>query len=198
MRAHAHTTRLAAAVLAAGTLAVLAGCAGDGSDVADGADRSRVAVPDAAIDPPSATIALRAVGDGGTLAEASQPGTADGGVLPLLEPRLRGTAVGEDGNEGVARVRVSITQRARCQAGDGRPFVRRRVRYYPPPQVERIRSRPGARLPIRRARSRVLALATAECGRGSLIGIDGQLWGEAINGSGLEAVTPHIHFRYRR
>lgn len=72
------------------------------------------------------------------------------------------------------------------------------MRYYPPPQIERIRSRPGARLPTRRTRSRVLALATAGCGEGELIRVDGQLWGEAINGSGLEAVTPHIHFRYRR
>lgn len=28
--------------------------------------------------------------------------------------------------------------------------------------------------------------------------VHGELWGEAINGSGLEAVTPHLRFAYRR
>lgn len=195
-------TRTFAAALAFGAVCALAGCLTDDDDAGTaarhGAQTGRVAVPDSAIDPPSATIALGTVGGGRTLAEASQPGEAHAGLVPLREPRLRGTAVGNDGNEGVARVRVSIAQKARCQAGDGRHFIRRRIRYHPPPQIERIRSRPGARLQTRRTRSLVLPLATGECGEGTLIGVDGELWGEAINGSGLEAVTPHIRFRYRR
>jgi len=59
---------------------------------------------------------------------------------------------------------------------DAGTAARHCFRYHPPPQIERIRS----------------------SGEGTLIGVDGKLWGEAINGSGLEAVTPPIRFRYRR
>ena len=194
-------TRIFAAALALGAVWALAGCVTQDDDAGTaarhGSQTGRVAVPDSAIDPPSATIALGTAGDERTLAEASQPGEAHAGLVPLREPRLRGTAVADDGNEGVARVRVSIAQRARCQAGDGSLFIRRRIRYHPPPQIERIRSSPGFRLQTRRTRSLVLPLATGGCGEGTLIG-DGKLWGEAINGSGLEAVTPPIRFRYRR
>jgi hypothetical protein len=57
---------------------------------------------------------------------------------------------------------------------------------------------PGARLPTRLARSRQLSLVGARCGHhAEAVEVGGQLWSEAINGHGLEAVTPHIHFPYR-
>jgi hypothetical protein len=44
-----------------------------------------------------------------------------------------------------------------------------------------------------------LALIGARCGPDAqAVEVHGQLWGEAINGRGLEAVTPHIRFSYRR
>lgn len=163
-----------------------------------GADAGRVVVPPSEIDPPTARIVLGSPGDDRTLAQASQPGSGHVRVVALDEPRLTATATGEDHNEGVARVRVSLAQEIRCRRRDGTRFVRRRVRYRPPPQVERIRSRPGIRLATRRRRSLRLSLATRACGRAAEVSeLHGELWVETINGSGLEAVTPHIRFQWR-
>ena len=174
-------------------LALLAGCdtpAGERTQRSQ--DGARVAVPDAPHDPPRAAIALA---DGRrTLARASQPGGAHAEVVALRRPSLRGSTTGFDADEGVARVRVSVSERIACSGGE----LRRRIRYFPPPQIERIRSRPGARLPVRRVRSLVIRVGGGRCGRGDRpTEVRGELWGEAINGSGLEAVTPHIRFRWR-
>jgi hypothetical protein len=131
-------------------------------------------------------------------AEASQPGSRHSGELELAEPRLRGT-VGEDRNGGIVRVRVSISERISCQADDGRRFERLSTRYFPPPQIEQIRAAPGARLPTRSSRSRLLSLARERCGAGAeATEVHGRLWGEVINGRGLETITPPVRFRYRR
>jgi hypothetical protein len=166
-----------------------------GTQAGHGADPGRVAVPDRDPSPPTATVAL-ARADGGTLAEASQPpaGTAPRAVT-LEQPVLRGTTTGRDPNGGVARARVSIREEIECQKGE-RAYRRLRTRYFPPPQVERIRSNPGARLPTTATRSVPLRLSEARCGAGRLTAVHGELWGEAINGSGLEAVTPHLEFVY--
>jgi hypothetical protein len=62
--------------------------------------------------------------------------------------------------------------------------------------VERIRSNRGARLPTRSRRSLSLRLSEGRCHPGRLTAVYGEVWGEAINGSGLEAVTPHLRFVY--
>jgi hypothetical protein len=164
--------------------------AGHGADVP-----STVAVPDSDRTPPQATITLSA---GGTrLGSASQPpGSEHAAVVRLPRPSLRGTTVGRDTDGGVARVRVSVKERITCRAhGSGATFARRRTRYFPPPQIERIRSNPGAVLPTRRVRSLELEVGGGRCGPGArAVSIHGELWGEAINGSGLEAVTPHVRF----
>jgi hypothetical protein len=166
-----------------------------GTRAGHGADPGRVAVPERDPSPPTATIAL-ARADGGTLAEASQPPEgATPEAVTLEEPALRGIATGRDPNGGVARVRVSIREEIECR-GEGGAKRRLRTRYFPPPQVERIRSNPGARLPTKATRSQALRLSDARCGAGRLIAVHGELWGEAINGSGLEAVTPHLKFVY--
>ena len=165
-----------------------------------GPDPSRVAVPETDGTPPMARIMLASAGDGRPLAEASQPpGDAVPDTVTLPRPRLRATAVAVDSDGGVARVRVSVRERITCRRSDAAPVVRRRTRYFPPPQIERILSTPGTRLPATRTRSLSLGLAVGRCGA-SRPGVDvhGELWGEAINGSGLEAVTPHIRFVYRR
>jgi hypothetical protein len=159
-----------------------------------------VAVPDRDATPPSATIVLARADDLGTLAEASQPpGQAGTETVELREPRLIGTALAEDGDGGIARVRVSIRERITCRSADRARSTRLRTRYFPPPQIERIRATPGTRLPATRKRSLRLSLAGGRCGPdGEAVEIHGELWGEAINGSGLEAVTPHVRFVYRR
>lgn len=166
-----------------------------GTQAGHGVNPGRVVVPERDPSPPAATITL-ALADGTKLAEASQPGKAPQPRTVILdEPTLRGTTTGRDANGGVARVRVSLREKHACRKAD-RAYHRLRTRYFPPPQIERIRSNPGARLPARATRSLRLSLSKTRCGAGRLAGMHGELWGEAINGSGLEAVTPHLRFVY--
>jgi hypothetical protein len=168
-----------------------------GTQAGHGADPRRVEVPERDRTPPIATIAL-ARADGPALAEISQPpAPTRPPTVTLDEPKLRGTARGRDENGGVARVRVSLREKIECRGSDG-VYERLRTRYFPPPQVERIRSNPGARLPTEDTRSLPVRLSESRCGAGSLSAVHGELWGEAVNGSGLEAVTPHLRFTYRR
>jgi hypothetical protein len=164
--------------------------AGHGADVP-----ATVEVPDSDRTPPAATITLSS--GGRRLGSASQPpGTVRAGVVRLGRPNLRGTTVGRDPDGGVARVRVSIKERITClRGGSDTTFARLRTRYFPPPQIERIRSTPGATLRTRRVRSLELRVGGGRCGPGARpVSVHGELWGEAINGSGLEAVTPHVRF----
>lgn len=134
---------------------------------------------------------------GRQLAGASRPGSPHSGELELTEPRLRGTTVGEDPNGGIARVRVSISERISCRGDDGTRFERLRARYFPPPQIEQIRAAPGAGLPTHGKRSRLLSLAGERCGANAeATEVHGKLWGEVINGHGLETFTPPVRFRY--
>jgi hypothetical protein len=160
------------------------------------ADEGDVAVPEHDASPPAARIVLFAERGGPALGQAAQPpGGSSPPVVKLRAPRLLGTTFGLDRDGGIARVRVSVTERITCRAPGGRLFERRRVRYFPPPQIERIRSTPGALLPATAMRSVPLALGRRRCGpRARVDRVHGELWGEAINGSGLESVTPHIPF----
>ena len=165
-----------------------------GTSAGHGADPQRVAVPERDGSPPQATIEL-ANAAGVTLARASQPGPPATRLVTLDEPRLRGTTRGRDANGGVARVRVSLRETLECRGPSG-VYTRLSTRYFPPPQIERIRSNPGALLPTTATRSLRLSLSERRCGAGRLTAAHGELWGEAINGSGLEAVTPHLRFAY--
>ena len=94
---------------------------------------------------------------------------------------------------------MSISERISCRGDDGTRFERLRARYFPPPQIEQIRVAPGARLPTRSTRSRLLALAGERCGpKAEATEVHGKLWGEVINGHGLETITPPVRFRHRR
>jgi hypothetical protein len=148
--------RLAIAAL----LLALAGCDGDEpAGERPVSPPARVAVPPRDDSPPATTITLRDA-RGQPLARASQPpGPGHPAPVELHEPRLRGTAVGRDVDGGVARVRVSIREEIACRHPDGREERRPRTRYFPPSQIERIRSNPGARLPTRVTRTLPLALA---------------------------------------
>jgi hypothetical protein len=179
--------------VAATALLLVCRCGGDAP-----ADPIRVAVPAHDATPPEAVITLRRAG-GARLARASQPpGPAHPRPVTLNEPRLGATTLGRDPDGGVARVRVSISERIACRSDGGRSYERLRTRYFPPPQIENIRSNPGAPRPTALTRSLTLALAGDRCGGGRATAVHGELWGEAINGSGLEAVTPHIRFAWRR
>jgi hypothetical protein len=159
-------------------------------------DPRRVPVPGRDRTPPRATITLAGAG-GEALAEAAMPGAPHRAVVRLERPRLLGTTVGQDADSGVARVRVSMRERLVCRDAGGATFERARLRYVPAPQIERIRSSPGALLSTRAERSVPRDLSSTRCGRGAeVMHAEGEVWGEAINGLGLEAVTPHIRFEY--
>jgi hypothetical protein len=169
-----------------------------GTRFGHGADAARVRVPERDESPPAAAIALERP-DGTAVAQAAQPGEAPEEVVRLPTPRLRGTTTGVDGESGVPRVRVSVKETITCARANGQRADRERVRYFPPPQIERIRSAPGARLPTRETRTVTVALGRGRCpARSEPVAIAGELWGEAINGLGLEAVTPHIRFTHGR
>lgn len=179
--------------VAATALLLVCRCGGDAPT-----DPIRVAVPARDPTPPEAVITLRRAG-GAPLVRASQPpGPAHPRPVMLTEPRLGATALGRDPDGGIARVRVSISERIACRGDGGHAYERLRTRYFPPPQIENIRSNPGAPRPTALTRSLTLALVGDRCGRGRATAVHGELWGEAINGSGLEAVTPHLRFVWRR
>jgi hypothetical protein len=177
----------------AAVLLLVCRCGGDAP-----ANPIRVAVPAHDESPPEAVIIMRRL-DGARLGRHSQP--PEPGHPPpirLDQPRLRATALGRDPNGGVARVRVSISERISCRDEGGRTEDVLRTRYFPPPQIETIRSNPGTPRPTALTRSLPLALVGDRCGGHQATAVHGELWGEAINGSGLEAVTPHLRFSWRR
>jgi hypothetical protein len=138
--------------------------------------------------------------NGTPLAEASQPPQRQrDAAVELEQPSLRGTAVGLDPNGGVARIRVSLKELVTCRAPDGSRFERPRIRYFPPQQIERIRSKPGTRLVTRKSRTQMLTLGAGRCGAAQaveVVEVEGELWAEATNGNGLEAITPHLPFSW--
>jgi hypothetical protein len=169
-----------------------------GTRAGHGADRALVEVPYADATPPMATIAL-VLPDGRTAAEAFRPGTAPAEPVALAQPRLRGTIIGVDEDSGAVRVRVSVKESITCRASGGETEVRPKLRYFPPSQIERATAAPGARIPALETRSRLVRIGRGRCPAGTVAtAVNGELWGDVTNGLGLEAVTPHIHFEWRR
>jgi hypothetical protein len=168
-------------------------CGGDAP-----ANPIRVAVPAHDDTPPEAVITMSSA-HGRRLARASQPPTP-GHLRPvrLTEPRVHATALGRDPDGGVARVRISISERIDCRREGGRREEVLRTRYFPPPQIETIRSNPGAPRPTALTRTLTLALVGDRCGGDQAVAVHGELWGESINGAGLEAVTPHLRFSWKQ
>jgi hypothetical protein len=161
-----------------------------------GSRPTRVVVPRHDRTPPAGIVSLQ-LPDGRTVAEAAQPGDAPTEVVQLRQPLLRGTTVGIDPDSGVVRVRVSVRELITCRSPSGATVQRQKVSYFPPPQIERVDAAPGARIPVREMRSQSLELGRGRCPPSMTPAIvDGKLWGEVINSLGLEAVTPHIRFRW--
>ena len=176
-------------------LAVLAGCGGE--DPAPPREEPRVAVPDGGMraghgDEPRRVTVPRADATAPEAvlrlgpAEAVSGGRAPAPVrleAPVLEP----TAVGRD-KQGMTRIRVSLEARLRC--GDE---VVPLIRYFPPPEIGRPRSRPGgSRRPSARggSGSRSPARRRAE-------GAEGTLWADATSAWETEASSAPIRFTYR-
>ena len=111
-----------------------------------------------------------------------------------LRGRLRAAATARDLDGGVARIRVSRVESLECRTPSGAVRRERRRRYVPPPAIERIALPRGARAPTHHRRE----LALGACRRGErLVEVSGEVWAEATNAHGLQAVSSHLRFRAR-
>jgi hypothetical protein len=107
-------------------------------------------------------------------------------VTTLPRPAFRAVAAARDPEGGTGRIRLSVTTTTRC--GDRE---RRRVRYRPPPQIQSVAIPPGAEAPVERTRSARIRLDHRPgCT------VTGEVWAEATDAHGLQAVTRHAGFRY--
>ena len=112
----------------------------------------------------------------------SRPGDRSAPVT-LPSPRIDATAIVRD-PEGTGRIRLSLVYERTC---DG---ARRRItQYRPPARIANVRLAPGAQAPTPRRRSARIALRP---------GCDaaGEVYAEATNAHGLQAVSRHVRFRY--
>lgn len=142
----------------------------------------RVAVPERDATPPTATIAVRAGGREIVSASPSSPGDELRSVT-LRRPRLEATAIARD-PEGTGRIRLSLVYERTC---DG--VTRRVTQYRPPAQIANVRVAPGAQAPTTRRRSARIALRPG-------CSATGEVYAEATNAHGLQAVSRHVRFSY--
>jgi hypothetical protein len=149
------------------------------------AERVRVAERDTAA--PTARL-LVDTGDGTRPRVFVSPSRADDRppVLALPRPEFRATAVARDAKGGTGRIRLSVATSTRCGTDE-----RRRALYLPPAQIENVALPPGADAPVERRRSALIHLPTrAGCT------VTGEVWAEATDAHGLQAVTRHAGFRH--
>jgi hypothetical protein len=146
----------------------------------------RVRVPERDVTAPTAALVLDR-GDGRPPIVVASP-SRQGEKAELL---LRGarsitaTAVARD-TGGTGRIRLSFTRTGRC----GGRNVRAQT-YLPPAQVERIAVPPGASAPVERERTARVPIAPQPGCR-----VSGEIWAEATDAHGLQAVTRHAGFRH--
>lgn len=147
----------------------------------------RVRVPERDATAPTAAL-LVDPGAGLPAAVFASPSRRDDRPEPLAlpRPRFRATGVARDATGGTGRIRLSVVTTTRCAARE-----RRRTLYLPPAQIENVALPPGARAPVERERSELVRLqARSGCS------VTGEVWAEATDAHGLQAVTRHAAFRY--
>lgn len=147
---------------------------------------ARVTVPERDATAPTAALVLDA-GGGEPRRVLASPSRRDDrpDVVALPRPSFRATAVARDAG-GTGRIRLSMTATTRCGASE-----RRITRYLPPAQIENVALPPGARAPLERERSARVRLPLR---RGCTV--RGEVWAEATDAHGLQAVTRHGGFRH--
>lgn len=147
---------------------------------------TRVTVPERDATAPTAALVVDA-GGGEPPRVLASPSRRDDRpeVVALAHPSFRATAVARDAG-GTGRIRLSLTTTTRCGAGE-----RRSTRYLPPAQIENIALPPGTRAPLERERSARIRLPLRPgCT------VRGEVWAEATDAHGLQAVTRHAGFRH--
>jgi hypothetical protein len=184
------------------SLLLVAGCGDEAPRPAERpepSERPQVAVPDGGLpaghgadEPRRVTVPAR----DGTAPEAvlrlASTEAVSGGAAPapveLESPVLEPVAVGRD-KQGMARIRVSLEARLRCD-GEEVPLTR----YFPPPQIGPAWLPPGRVVPVERTRKVRIALS---CPDGDLTGAEGTLWADATSARETEASSAPIRFTYR-
>jgi hypothetical protein len=147
---------------------------------------ARVEVPRRDTVAPVAALRVRPAGGGAPVLSVSPSAAGERRqTLRLAEPRFTATAIARD-DGGTGRIRLSTSYVTRCGAA-----TRRTTRYLPPAQIAGVAIPPGARAPVERIRT-----ATIELRPGAGCGVTGEVWAEATDAHGLQAVTRHVAFRY--
>ena len=154
--------------------------------VVRGAD-PRVVVPQRDTEAPVAALRVVAAGSGEPVLSVSP--SAEGEprqTIRLATPRFTATAIARDDRGGTGRVRLSTTYVTRCGMR-----TRRTTRYLPPAQIANVALPPGTSAPSERRRTETIGL-NVQTG----CTVDGEVWAEATDAHGLQAVTRHVRFGY--
>lgn len=150
-------------------------------------DPVRVTVPERDTSAPTAALVLYPGGGAAPLVHASPSRQGERPkVVALRDPRFWATGVARDAEGGTGRIRVSMTSTTRCGVD-----VKRQTVYAPPAQIEKVALAPGTRAPAERERTARFSVAT-----GDGCTVRGEVWAEATDAHGLQAVTRHAGFRY--
>ena len=94
-------------------------------------------------------------------------------------------------------MRVSVEERTKCRdLITGRRSQRTRVRYFPPPAIERTKVTPGTRLPVKRRHVVPLPIPGDPCPGSELDRLEGVAWADVTNAHEREATsTPRRYSR---
>ena len=145
-----------------------------------------VRVPREDVTPPVAMLQVHSTGSRkGVLSVSPSAPEDEPRAVRLERPELRATAVVRD-DGGAGRIRLSTTYRIRC----GKRWRPVHVSL-PPAQIENVKLAPGTLIAIEETRTATLRLQTRP---GCTVG--GELWAEATDGQGLQAVSRHVAFTY--
>lgn len=143
-----------------------------------------VTVPERDTTAPIATLRLEPPGGEPVLSVSPSSRDDRSRVVRLTQPRFRATAIARDDRGGTGRIRLSTSYETRCPNG-----TRRTTRYLPPAQIANVALPPGAEAPAERRRTATITLRRPAGCR-----VDGEVWAEATDGHGLQAVTRHVRF----
>jgi hypothetical protein len=140
---------------------------------------TRVRVPRVDRSAPEAVLRLAGV-QGRSGGDAPAP-------VQLTEPTLTPIAVGRD-KQGMGRIRVSLHARVTC-GDDVSPLIR----YFPPPEIARVRIAPGTVARTQLTRRVRYAL---RCPDGEVAAAEGTLWADATSAWETEASSAPVRFSY--
>jgi hypothetical protein len=148
--------------------------------------KPRVRVPAQDRTPPLALIRVE-LGDGSpAIVHDSPVRSRRSPTIPLPQPGFRATALIRDEDGGTGRVRLTVEYSSSCPAGGAE---QRHHKYFPPPQIVRIKIPPGVLVPTQRVREEAVTFPE-DCRS------HGKVFAEATNAEGLETFSDPVWFSY--